>query len=35
MATQQWRIKFPLLTYKGNTNLDAYIQEFDNVCLAN
>ena len=35
MATQQRRTKIPLPTYKGKTNPDTYMQEFNNVWLAN
>ena len=35
MAAQQRRTKVPLPTYKGKTDPDTYMQEFNNVCLAN
>ena len=34
MAAQR-RTKVPLPTYKGKTDPDTYMQEFNNVCLAN
>ena len=35
MATQHLRTKVPLPTYKGKTYPDTYMQEFNDVCLAN
>ena len=35
MAAPQRRTKVPLPTYKGKTDPDTYMHEFDNVCLAN
>ena len=35
MAAPQRRTKVPLPTYKGKTDPDTYMQEFNNVCLAN
>ena len=35
MAAQPRRTKVPLPTYKGKTDPDTYMQEFNNVCLAN
>jgi hypothetical protein len=35
MAAPQRRTKVPLPTYKGKTDPDTYLEEFNNVCLAN
>ena len=35
MAAPHRRTKVPLPTYKGKTDPDTYMQEFNNVCLAN
>ena len=35
MAVPHRKIKVPLSTYKGKTDPDTYMQEFNNVCLAN
>ena len=35
MVAQPRRTKVPLPTYKGKTDPDTYMQEFNNVCLAN
>jgi hypothetical protein len=35
MASQLQRAKVPLPTYKGKTDSSTYMQEFNNVCLAN
>ena len=35
MAAQHWKIKVFLPTYKGKTDPHIYMQEFNNVCLAN
>ena len=35
MAAPQRRTKVPLPTYKGKTDPDTYMKEFNNVCLAN